>query len=46
VPEVPKDGNNVLLNGLNDYNNPDNRNRIIYHDRPTIQKRKAAKDNR
>ena len=43
VPEVPKDGNNALLNGLNDYNNPDNRNRIIYHDRPTIQSEKLQK---
>ena len=43
VHEVSKDGNDALLDGLNDYNNPDNRNRVIYHDRSTAQSEKLQK---
>lgn len=43
VHEVSKDGNDVLLDGLSDYNNPDSRNRVIYHDRSTAQSEKLQK---
>lgn len=43
VHEVSKDGNDTLLDGLNDYNNPDNRNCVIYHDRSTAQSEKLQK---
>lgn len=44
--EVSKDGNDALLDGLNDYNNRDNRIRVIYHDSSTIQSEKWQKDNK
>lgn len=43
VHEVSKDGNTALLDGFNEYNNPDNRNRVIYHDRSTAQSEKLQK---
>lgn len=43
VREIARDGQMELLEGLNDYENPNNRNRVIYHDQSTPQNEKIQK---
>ena len=43
VREIAHDGQTGLLEGLEDYGNPDNRNRVVYHDKSTPQDEKIQK---
>ena len=43
VREIAHDGQTELLEGLNDYKDPNNRNRVVYHDRLTPQNEKIQK---
>ena len=43
VREIAHDGQTDLLEGLEDYGNPDNRNRMVYHDKSTPQDEKIQK---
>lgn len=43
VREIARDGQTKLIEGLNDYEDPNNRNRVIYHDQSTPQKEKIQK---
>ena len=43
VHELDKDDRKDLLNGLYDYTDPNNRNRVVYHDRTTSQDEKLCK---
>lgn len=43
VHEISKDGHKDLIDGLEEYKNPDNRNRVVYHDRTTPQDKKLQK---
>lgn len=43
VHEIAKDGRSDLLDGLDNYQKPDNRNQVIYHDSKTPQEIKIQK---
>lgn len=43
VREIARDGQTELLEGLNDYEDPNNRNRVVYHDQSTPQNEKIQK---
>ena len=43
VREIARNGQTELLEGLNDYEDPNNRNRIVYHDQSTPQNEKIQK---
>ena len=43
VREIARDGQTNLLEGLKDYEEPNNRNRVIYHDKSTPQNEKIQK---
>lgn len=43
VHEIAKDGRSDLLEGLNNYKKPDNRNQVIYHNSKTPQEIKIQK---
>ena len=43
VREIARNGQTNLLEGLRDYEDPNNRNRIVYHDRSASQKEKIQK---
>lgn len=43
VHEIAREGQNDLLEGLEDYKNPDNRNRVVYYDTDTPQDEKLQK---
>lgn len=43
VHEIAKDGRSDLLEGLDNYKKPDNRNQVIYHDSKTPQEIKIQK---
>ena len=43
VREIARDGQTQLLEGLHDYEDPNHRNRIVYHDRSTPQNEKIQK---
>lgn len=43
VREMVRDGQTDLLEGLKDYEDPNNRNRVVYHDQSTPQNEKIQK---
>ena len=43
VREIAHDGRTNLLEGLKDYEDPNNRNRVVYHDQSTSQNEKIQK---
>ena len=43
VREIARDGQMELIEGLSDYADPNNRNRVIYHDQSTPQNEKIQK---
>lgn len=43
VREIARDGQTALIEGLKDYEDPNNRNRVVYHDRSTPQNEKIQK---
>ena len=43
VREIARNGQTELLEGLNDYEDPNNRNSIVYHDQSTPQNEKIQK---
>lgn len=43
VREIARDGQTNLLEELKDYEDPNNRNRVVYHDQSTPQKEKIQK---
>ena len=43
VREIARDGQTELLEGLNDYEDPNNRNRVVYHDQSTPRNEKIQK---
>lgn len=43
VREIARDGQAKLIEGLDDYEDPNNRNRVIYHDQSTPQNEKIRK---
>lgn len=43
VREIARNGQAKLIEGLTDYEDPNNRNRVVYHDRSTSQEEKIQK---
>lgn len=43
IREIARDGQTNLLEGLKDYEDPNNRNRVVYHDQSTPQSEKIQK---
>ena len=43
VREISRDGQTELLEGLDNYKDPNNRNRVVYHDQSTPQSEKIQK---